>query len=296
MTESLSIQINDRPENSLEPGLYLVPSPLGHLGDLTLRVIQTLKTADLVLAEDTRRTLKLLNHLNIRCPMISYREQNHKLAWPKAAKVLEAGGRVALVTDAGSPVVSDPGAALVHEARAAGYPIIPLPGPSAVITALTASGFSADRFTFGGFIPARNKERRDFLKNLARHPWTLVFFETPHRLAESLADLAEIFGPRPALLAREMTKVHEEYLAADLAALAQETAARPRKGEITLVVSGWIDEGEEKPLDLQQLAQIARQDSRPTKVVAAELAAQSGRSRNEIYQLLLAARQAEVEE
>ena len=283
-------------ENRPAPGLYLVPSPLGNLGDLTLRVIETLKEADLVVAEDTRRTLKLLNHLNIRRPLFSYREQNHQRAWPKIAEVLRNNGRVALVTDAGSPAVSDPGAELAREARAAGFRIIPLPGPSAVITALTASGFGADRFTFAGFIPARPKERRDFLSGLTRHPWTLVFFETPHRLAESLADLAEAFGPRPALLAREMTKLHEEYLAADLQSLAADVAAHPRKGEITLVVAGWTGSDEKPPLDLDRLRDLARNDPRPTKVLAAELAKESGRGRGEIYQLLLAARRRDSED
>lgn len=278
------------------PGLYLVPSPLGNLGDLTLRVIETLKHADLVVAEDTRRTLKLLNHLNIRRPLLSYREQNHQRVWPRIAEVLQNNGRVALVTDAGSPAVSDPGADLTRAAREAGFQIIPLPGPSAVITALTASGFCADRFTFAGFIPSRTKERRDFLKALIQHPWTLVFFETPHRLAESLADLAEAFGPRPALLAREMTKMHEEYLATDLAALAEEVDARPRKGEITLVVSGWTDTGEKPPLNLERLRELARTDLRPTKVLAAELAEEYDRGRGEIYQLLLAARRQDSED
>lgn len=280
----------DAAENNPAPGLYLVPSPLGHLGDLTLRVIETLKRSDLVVAEDTRRTLKLLNHLDIRRPLISYREQNHQRVWPRISETLKNNGRVSLVTDAGSPAVSDPGAALTREARAAGFQIIPLPGPSAVITALTASGFCADRFTFAGFIPARSKERREFLKALVRHPWTLVFFETPHRLAESLADLAEAFGPRPALLAREMTKLHEEYLAADLISMADEVAAHPRKGEVTLVIDGWTGSEEKAELDLERLDQLARTDPRPTKAVAAELAKEYGRSRSEIYQLLLSAR------
>lgn len=280
----------DAAENSPAPGLYLTPSPLGNLGDLTLRVVEILKRADLVVAEDTRRTLKLLNHLNIRRPLLSYREQNHQRVWPKIADVLRNNGRVALVTDAGSPAISDPGAELAREARAAGFPVIPLPGPSAVITALTASGFDADRFSFAGFIPSRPKERRDFLKSLARHPWTLVFFETPHRLAESLADLAEAFGPRPALLAREMTKLHEEYLAADLATLAEEAAARPRKGEMTLVVAGWTGSGEKPLPDAERLRELALTDSRPTKVLASELAAEYGRGRGEIYRLLLDAR------
>ena len=274
-------------------GLYLLPSPLGNLGDLSRRIEAALQAADLVAAEDTRRSLKLLNHLGLNRPLISYREQNHHRAWPRISATLAEGGRVALLTDAGAPGVSDPGAALVRAAREAGFAVIPLPGPSAVITALTASGFSADRFTFAGFIPARGKERRDFLAGLVRHPWTLVFFEAPHRLAEALADLSAAFGPRPALLAREMTKVHEEYLFADLPTLAAEVAARPRKGEMTLVVEGFSGGEEKTDLDLERLREMARTDPRPTKVLAAELAAETGRGRGEIYQLLLAARRDE---
>ncbi|UQZ89571.1 16S rRNA (cytidine(1402)-2'-O)-methyltransferase [Deltaproteobacteria bacterium Smac51] len=271
-------------------GLYLVPSPLGNLGDLTLRAIEVLKKADLAAAEDTRRALKLLNHLELRLPVISYREQNHNRAWPRIAEVLSGGGRVAVLTDAGAPGVSDPGAFLAAEARRAGFAVIPLPGPSAVITALMASGFSADRFTFAGFIPAKGKDRRNFLAGLAGHPWTLVFFEAPHRLAESLADLAEAFGPRPALLAREMTKLHEEYFAADLPTLAASAAERPRKGEITIVVEGRTGPEEKAELDLERVRHLALTDPRPTKALAAALAQESGRGRGELYQLILAAR------
>lgn len=279
--------MNDKEINS---GLYLVPSPLGNLGDLTMRAIEVLSKAQLVMAEDTRRSLKLLNHLGLKKTVLSYREQNHKRAWPRAAETLSAGGVVALLTDAGSPSVSDPGAALVTEAREAGFPIIPLPGPSAVICALMASGFSADRFTFAGFLPSKSKERRDFLAPLARHPWTLVFFEAPHRLAASLADLAEVFKNRRALVAREMTKLHEEYLSGRLPELAAEAAASPRKGEITIVVEACQGEEEKKEIDLPRINELALNDPRPTKVLAAALAEECGRGRGEIYQLLLAAR------
>ncbi len=279
-----------REKNALSPGLYLVPSPLGNLEDLTLRAARVLEGADLVAAEDTRRALKLLNHLGLRPPLISYREENHKRAWPKIAAALEAGGLAALLTDAGSPGVSDPGAALAAEARQAGFAVIPLPGPSAVVTALMASGFSADRFTFAGFIPSRPRERRAFLSSLTDHPWTLAFFEAPHRLAESLADLAEIFGPRPALLAREMTKIHEEYLAADLETLAAEVKAAPRKGEMTIVVKGRTEPEEAPELDMERIREAALSDPRPTKLLAAALAEEWGRGRGEMYRLILEAR------
>ena len=278
----------------IEGGLYLVPSPLGNLGDLTLRAIEVLKKADLVMAEDTRRSLKLLNHLGIRKSLQSDREQNQRRAWPKAAETLAAGGVVALLSDAGAPSVSDPGAALVTAAREAGFKIEALPGPSAVICALMASGFSADRFTFAGFLPSRGKERLDFLNPMARLPWTMVFFESPHRLAASLGDMAAVFKNRRALVAREMTKLHEEYLQGELPALAAEVAANPRKGEITIVVEGYQGAEEKKELDLDRLRLLAMNDPRPTKVLAAALAEESGRGRGEIYQLLLAARQKEV--
>lgn len=268
------------------PGLYLVPSPLGNLGDLTLRVIEVIKKADMVCAEDTRRTLKLLNYLEVKVPLISYREQNHQKAWPKIAEVLAAGGKVALLTDAGSPAVSDPGAALAAAARADDFSVIPLPGPSAVISALMASGFSADRFTFAGFLPAKTGERRDYLQSLAACRWTLVFFETPHRLAASLVDLAEIFGDRQALLAREMTKLHEEYFFSGLEEMAEEVARNPRKGEMTLVVQGFSGQEEIKELDLEYIRKIALEDQRPVKVLAAELAVKYKRGRAELYKIL----------
>ena len=274
----------NRPE---APGLWLVPGPLGHLGDLTRRAGEILASADLVCAEDTRRALKLLNHLGLRRRLLSYREQNHRQAWPAIEEILARGGRVALLSDAGTPSISDPGAALVRAARAAGHQVSALPGPSAVITALAASGFSADRFHFAGFPPARASARRAFFTSLAAWPWTLVFFEAPHRLAVSLADMAEAFGPRPAFLAREMTKFHEEGLSADLAGLAAETAARPRLGEMTIVVGGPAGEAEPADLDAAALELAARTDPRPTREVAADLARRWGRGRGEIYNLLL---------
>ena len=266
--------------------------PLGNLGDLTRRAEAALAEADLVCAEDTRRALKLLNHLGLRRRLISYREQNHDQAWPVIEKVLAEGGRAALLTDAGTPGVSDPGAALVRAVRAAGYPVSALPGPSAVVMALAASGFPADRFHFAGFLPARSPARRAFLAGLVPWPWTLVFFETPHRLAASLADMAEVLGPRPAFLAREMTKIHEEFLNVDLKNLAREAAVRPRRGEITLVVGGFVKAETKSPdlADLALLEEAARSDPRPTRVLAAEWAARWGRSRGDIYKLVLAAR------
>jgi len=271
-------------------GLWLVSGPLGNLGDLTSRAGDILAAADLVCAEDTRRALKLLNHLGLKRRLISYREQNHGRAWAVIEKVLAEGGRAALLTDAGTPAVSDPGAELVRAARAAGYPVSALPGPSAVTTALAASGFPADRFHFAGFPPARPPARRAFLAGLVPWPWPLVFFEAPHRLAASLADMARIFGSRPAFLAREMTKLHEEFISADLGDLAARAAARELKGEMTIVVGGFEGEARPAPMDPAVLEEAARSDPRPTRELAAELARRWGRSRSEIYKLLVKAR------
>ena len=283
---------NDNPTTG---GLYLVPSPLGNLGDLTLRAVETLKRADLVVAEDTRRTLQLLNHLQLRKPLQSYRAQNHHRAWPKISQVLAEGGQVSLVTDAGCPVISDPGAELVASCREAGFPVVSLPGPSAVTCALAASGFSGDRFIFAGFLPTKGGDRRQFITKLKDQAWTLVFFETPHRLAASLTDLAAILGNRPALLAREMTKMHEEFYADTLSEMATEVTTNPRRGEMTIVVEGRQGELPTPPLDLERVRELARNDSRPVKVLAALLAEEGGRSRGEMYKLLLEARQSQVE-
>ena len=271
-----------------KPGLYLLPSPLGNLADITLRTIRLLEKADLVLAEDTRRSLKLLNHLQLKIPLLSYRAENHQTVWPRILAALAEGKILALLTDAGSPAISDPGAELVRNVRAHGFAVFPLPGPSAVITALMASGFSADRFSFGGFLPSKKNERQKFIIEFKDLPHTLVFFESPHRLAASLADLAEILGPRPSLLAREMTKIHEEYFFTNLDILRDDVLANPRKGEITIVIEGQQESAKIAcVLSDDEILSLAKGDLRPTKIVASELAAKSGRSRSEIYQLLL---------
>ncbi|MDR2339857.1 MAG: 16S rRNA (cytidine(1402)-2'-O)-methyltransferase [Deltaproteobacteria bacterium] len=229
--------------SGLEPGLYLVPTPLGNLGDLSPRVDSVLRASDLIAAEDTRRSLRLLSHLGISAPMLSYREDNHLRAWPRIRDSLSKGKVVSLLTDAGAPLVSDPGSLLVGEAAALGYRVFPIPGPSAVTTALMASGFRAGSFTFAGFPPAKPGKRRAYLESLAALPHPLVFFEAPHRLGESLASMLEAFGDRRALLAREMTKIHEEYLRDSLASILESVTVNPRKGESTIVVEGLKPKG-----------------------------------------------------
>jgi len=274
------------PKEKLGPGLYLVPSPLGHLGDISLRQITVLKAVDLVAAEDTRRTIKLLNYLEIRKPLVSYREQNHFKIWPRLKKVLESGGSAALLSDAGTPLIADPGAMLVNAVRMDGYPVIPLPGPSAVITALIASGFRAARFFFGGFIPSRSSERRTYISSLKNLGEVLIFFEVPHRLISSLRDLLEILGPRQALLAREMTKIYEEYLFLPLDEMANEISLNPRKGEITLVISPPEATLPLEP-DWDTFKEEILDDNRPTAEVARDWALRTGSPRKKIYDLLI---------
>jgi 16S rRNA (cytidine1402-2'-O)-methyltransferase len=195
-----------------------------------------LSGAGLVAAEDTRRTVKILNHLGLKKTLLSYREENHRSAWPRLQKVLSEGAAIALLSDAGSPGVCDPGAALVREARGAGFAVWPVAGPSAVTAALSVCGFEASSFTFLGFLPPGPKARRERIKAAGASGEILVLFVPPHKQTRYLADLADILGPRPAFLAREMTKLHEEHLALPLPELRDELLSRPRKGEMTLVV------------------------------------------------------------
>src|SRR5579863_6383634 len=201
--------------------LYLVSTPIGNLEDITLRAIRILKEVDAIACEDTRHTQKLLNHYGIHKRLVSYHEHNENSRAPELISEILAGANIALVTDAGTPIVSDPGHRLVALCAENNIPVIPVPGASAALAALAASGISANRVLFVGFLPARQGERRRALADLANNPATLVFFEAPHRIAKMLADAAEVLGQRQAVLARELTKLHEEYLRGTLSDLAK---------------------------------------------------------------------------
>jgi 16S rRNA (cytidine1402-2'-O)-methyltransferase len=222
------------------PGvLYLVATPIGNLEDITLRALRVLRQADLIACEDTRQTRKLLDHYGISRPLVSYHEHNERRRAKELLARLETGASVALVSDAGTPLISDPGYRLVEAARDAGIAVVPVPGPSAVVAALTASGLPADTFHFAGFLPARRSERLRTLASLRNEPATLVFYEAPHRILDTLADVEETFGPRRMVLARELTKIHEEFLRGTAAQIRQVLSERPSiRGEITLVVEG----------------------------------------------------------
>ena len=225
----------------LKPGtLYIVGTPIGNLDDITLRAIQILQGVDLIAAEDTRHTGKLLQHFQITTPQMSYHEHNKRSRQDELLERLKKGATIALVSDAGMPGISDPGYELVKAAIDAEISVIPIPGVTAALTALTASGLSTDRFVFEGFLPAKGKERRDRLDFLKIETRTLIFYEAPHRLLETLSDLANVLGEnRQIVLARELTKLHEEFWRGTIQeAIALYAANREPKGEFTLVVAG----------------------------------------------------------
>jgi 16S rRNA (cytidine1402-2'-O)-methyltransferase len=221
---------------NLAPGLYLTATPIGNLRDITLRALDVLSGADLVLAEDTRVTAKLLAAHNIVARMERYDDHAAPRVRPRVLSALADGARIALVSDAGTPLISDPGYRLVSEAIDQGVNVVSVPGPSSVLTALTVSGLPTDRFVFVGFPPPRAAARRRLLEEVAAIPATLVFFEGGSRLAASLADMAEILGPRPAAVARELTKLHETVVRGTLDELARDRRTDAPKGEMVVVV------------------------------------------------------------
>ena len=268
--------------------LYVVATPLGNLEDLTLRAQRVLGEVALILCEDTRRTAKLLNSNKINTTTLSFHEHNAKRRTPQVLRHLSAGDELALVSDAGTPTISDPGTALVMTVRRAGHAVIPIPGPSAVATALSVSGLPADRYLFRGFLPARAGERRRVLVELADVVETLVFFESPQRIKATLMDLEQILGDRNAFLCREATKRHEEYAAGTLGELAGSFAERRVKGEITLVVAG--ASGEPRPTDVsvEQVFEELRGQGLTRRAAAKETARRTGGNAREIYKRMLA--------
>ena len=225
--------------------LYLVATPVGNLEDISLRALRILKEVDLIACEDTRHTAKLLTHYGIRTPSQSYHKFNEESRAQQLVQMLREGKNIALVSDSGTPLVSDPGYELVSSCRREGIQVVPIPGPSAAIAALIASGLPADSFCFSGFLPSKGSLRKRRLEELAGLPVTLILYEAPHRLLSSLEDMAAILGPRRATVARELTKIHEELLHGTLPELLNLLQARDRiKGEITLV----IERGENTPV------------------------------------------------
>jgi 16S rRNA (cytidine1402-2'-O)-methyltransferase len=263
------------------PGLYLVATPIGNLRDITLRALDVLAAADLVLAEDTRVSGKLLAAHGLTARLMRYDEHGAEKTRPRAMAALAAGARVALISDAGTPLVSDPGYRLVQEAIAQGAAVFPIPGPSAVLAALSVSGLPTDRFLFAGFPPSRQGARRAFLAELAPLRATLIFFEGGPRLAASLADMAHAFGPRPAAVARELTKLHETVVRGPLDALAVDPALTAPKGEIVIVV-GPAEDAVASAEDANAALTEALTRVGPAEA-ASEVARALGLSRRELY-------------
>ncbi len=218
--------------------LAIVSTPIGNMEDITLRALRILKEADLIAAEDTRRTGLLLKHFGIEKPLTSYFEGNELKKKEVILSRLKQGDRVALVSDAGTPGISDPGFRLIRAAIEHEIPVIPIPGPSAVITALSVSGLPTDAFFFKGFLPHKSKKRRDLLKELEETRETLIFYESPHRISETLKDVYEVLGNREIVLSRELTKVYEEVLRGKVSEILNQIGGRTLKGEMTLVMSG----------------------------------------------------------
>jgi 16S rRNA (cytidine1402-2'-O)-methyltransferase len=271
----------------LPPGLHLVATPIGNLRDVTVRALEVLAGADLIACEDTRVSRKLLDHYGIATPLTPYHDHNAVEARPKLLARLAEGAAVALISDAGTPLISDPGYKLVRAARAAGASVTAAPGASAVLAALTLSGLPTDRFLFEGFLPAKEGQRQSRVAELKRVPATLVLFETGPRLASALADLATGLGAREAAICRELTKLHEEVRRGDLASLAREVAAASEpRGEIVIVIAPPEPEGELAADDLDTLLREAL-DRLSVKEAVAEIAAVTGSSRRAIYQRAL---------
>jgi 16S rRNA (cytidine1402-2'-O)-methyltransferase len=286
----------DTSSPSLAPGLYLVATPIGNLEDITLRALRVLKEADLIACEDTRHTQKLLNHYSIATRTVSYHEHNEMTRAPELVVELEQGARIALVTDAGMPGISDPGFRLIALAIRHHVPVVPVPGASACLAALVASGLPTDSFQFGGFLPVKRGERRKVLESIRNSPETQVFYEAPHRVREALEDVAEVLGgERHVVLAREVTKIHEEFLRGTAAQVLEAVKEREEiKGEITLLI-GKAEEGAElrsagrgkapSPHESihQRLAQIMAEEKLDEKTALKKVAKERGISKSEAY-------------
>jgi len=273
------------------PGtLYVVATPLGHLDDLTVRASAVLSAVDVVAAEDTRRSRVLLQHIGASPRLLSVHAHTEASQGEPVIALLAAGQSVALVTDAGTPGISDPGARLVHAVRDAGFAVVPIPGASAVAAALSAAGLPADRYLFLGFPARKGRERRADLGRAASEPWTTVFYEAPPRLVSLLKDLAETCGEeRRAVVARELTKLHEEFRTGSLRELAEWYEAHPPKGEITLLLSGADPRAEQAP-DVEAIRERAAEllaQGLTRKDVVRALTESSGLGRNELYRLVM---------
>jgi 16S rRNA (cytidine1402-2'-O)-methyltransferase len=276
---------------SIEPGvLYVVATPIGNLEDITRRAVTVLAEVDAVAAEDTRHSRRLLDHLSIATPLLSLHEHNERAATERVLERLHRGESLALISDAGTPLISDPGFPLVRECRRQGLGVIPIPGPSALIAALSVAGLPTDRFRFEGFLPRRPQARRERLAALVSESATLVFYESSHRLPEALDDLVAVFGPqRRACIARELTKLHETLLDGELGGLQARVRADPnqQKGEIVLLLAGAAETPDAQAAEIDRQLRILLREL-PVRQAAALVAELTGERRNRVYPRALA--------
>jgi len=263
--------------------LYIIATPIGNLEDITYRAVRILGEVDLIAAEDTRHSLKLLNHFGISKPLTSYFDHNQQIKGERILNALRQGKSVALISDAGTPCVSDPGYQLVRDAVAENIPVIPVPGACAAITALAASGLPTDSFTFAGFPPSRQGKRRTFLSGISDLPGTLVLYEAPHRLLDTLSDIREVLGERQVIVARELTKIFEEFIRGSASEVIAAVSLGVVRGEVVVLIAP----GETAPEESEPLAEVLRRlmadGSLSVKDIAKQAAAVSGVSRSEAY-------------
>jgi 16S rRNA (cytidine1402-2'-O)-methyltransferase len=273
--------------------LYLVATPIGNLEDITLRALRVLKEVDLIACEDTRHTRKLLSHYGISRPTVSYHEHNERQRAVELVEKLKTGVSVALVSDAGTPLVSDPGFRLVRQCVEQGIQVIPVPGPSALTAALSASGLSTSEFIFGGFLPPRRAQRKAKLGEMCGARATLIFYEAPHRIKETLADALEVLGDRQGAIARELTKVHEELRRGRLSELEADLAETTVKGELVLLIGPPLDDNLKGPVPqsiLEQVEQVMRDERIDQKSALKRVARLRRISKSEAYRQVMAER------
>lgn len=268
--------------------LYIVATPIGNLEDITFRAVRILKEVDLIAAEDTRHSRKLLSHFGIATRLTPYHDHNERLKTDYLLERLKGGESIAIITDAGTPCIADPGYRIARAAAAEGIRVVPIPGPSAIITALSAAGLPTDRFAFEGFLPAKQGKRKARLEELRNDDRVVVFYEAPHRLAGTLVDMAAVLGDREAVVARELTKIHEEFSSATLTDLADRYATEGVKGEVVILVSPGTQPAGDETLDPEALLRSKITDEKLSlRDAVAAASCLTGISRSELYSLAL---------
>ena len=263
--------------------LYIVSTPIGNLEDITLRALRVLREVDLIAAEDTRHSIKLLGHYGISKPVISYWRKKERMRADEIIRKLHAGLSVALISDAGTPGISDPGAVLIKKTTGEQIPVVPIPGPSAFVAALSIAGLPTEEFTFLGFLPSRKIQRRKILRDLSLERRTLIFYEAPHRVVETLADMEEIFGNRKAALVKEITKIHEEVLRGKIPEIFSELKTTRIAGEYVIIVEGRMEENKPVTADVLSEIRVLIKKGLGRKEAVKKVAGEYGLSKKELY-------------